>query len=74
MQILNGKHAVCAAVITLALAAPARSQTRELPIAEPMSLSGPRFGLTVLSDGIIRAEKQASGGGRPATRYFMARS
>lgn len=57
MQVLNGKHAVCAAVITLALAAPARSQTPELPIAEPMSLSGPRFGLTVLSDGIVRTLK-----------------
>ncbi len=57
MQVLNGRHAMCAAVITLALAAPALSQTSEVPIAEPMSLSGPRFGVTVLSDGIVRKLK-----------------
>lgn len=57
MQGLNGKHAVWAAVITFALSAPALSQTSEVPIAEPMSLSGPRFGVTVLSDGIVRKLK-----------------
>ena len=54
MQILNGKHVMCAVMVTLALAAPARSQTPAPPVGEPMSLSGPRFGMTVLSDGIVR--------------------
>jgi hypothetical protein len=45
-------------MFTLALAAPARSQTPLPPISEPTSLSGPRFGVTVLSDGIVNKLKQ----------------
>jgi hypothetical protein len=57
MQILNGKHVMCAAMFTLALAGPALSQTPLPPIDEPISLSGPRFGLTVLSDGVVQKLK-----------------
>jgi hypothetical protein len=70
MQVLNGKHAVWAAVISFALAAPALCQTSDLPIAEPMSLSGPRFGMTVLSDGIVRRLKDDGISVAPAVSQF----
>jgi hypothetical protein len=57
MKVLNDKHVMCAALFTLALAAPARSQEPLPPVVEPMSLSGPRFGVTVLSDGIVNKLK-----------------
>ena len=56
MKILKSKHVMCAAML-LALAAPALSQTPVPPVTEPMSLSGPRFGVTVLSDSIVRRLK-----------------
>lgn len=40
--------------LTLALSTPALGQTRVPPVAETVSLSGPRFGATFLSDGIVR--------------------
>lgn len=48
------RHAVCAAVLTLGLSVPALSQTTE-PVAEEINLSGPRFGVTFLDDGIVEA-------------------
>jgi len=49
------------AAMFLALAAPALSQTPLPPVTEPMSLSGPRFGVTVLSDSIVRRLKDDAG-------------
>jgi len=60
MKILKSKHVMCAAML-LALAAPALSQTPVPPVTEPMSLSGPRFGVTVLSDSIVRRLKDDAG-------------
>lgn len=48
------RHAVRAALVTLAFSAPALSQTTVPPVARTVSLSGPRFGSTFLSDGIVR--------------------
>src|SRR5712691_10216759 len=48
------------ALLLVVLAAPARAQFVPTPVAEPetavdeVSLSGPRFGFTHLSDGIVR--------------------
>jgi hypothetical protein len=42
------------ALVTLVLSAPAWSQTSVPPVAETTNLSGPRFGLTILSDGIVK--------------------
>ena len=47
------RHAALAALLTLALCAPALSQTLP-PIAKTADLSGPRFGLTLLSDGVVK--------------------
>src|SRR5580765_7016522 len=41
------------ALLVLGLAAPATSQTLP-PYAKQASLAGPRFGLTLLSDGVVR--------------------
>jgi len=42
-----------AVLLTLILAAPALSQTLPPPVSPPISLSGPRVGFTVLSNGIV---------------------
>lgn len=47
------RHACRAAFLTLMLSTPALSQTLPPPISPPISLSGPRVGFTVLSDGIV---------------------
>jgi hypothetical protein len=57
MQISH-RHAVVAAVLTLGLCAPARSQTTVPPLAKTVSLSGPRFGLTLLADGVVEKLKE----------------
>ena len=46
-------HAAHGALLTLLLCTPAMSQTLP-PYAKTADLSGPRFGLTLLSDGIVR--------------------
>jgi hypothetical protein len=57
MQTLH-RHAVVAAVLTLGLCTPAQSQTTVPPIAKTVSLSGPRFGLTLLADGVVEKLKE----------------
>lgn len=47
------RHATRAAFLTLALGSPAWSQTTVPPADQPVKLSGPRFGVTFLSDGIV---------------------
>ena len=47
------RHAIHAALLTFALCAPALGQTLP-PVAQSANLSGPRFGLTLLSDGIVQ--------------------
>ena len=50
-------HVVYAALLTLGVAAPAMSQTpvsRLPPVAKTANLSGPRFGLTLLADGVVK--------------------
>jgi hypothetical protein len=42
------------ALLTLLLCTPAMSQTSLPPIAKTADLSGPRFGLTLLSDGVVK--------------------
>ena len=53
MQVPNRFPVMSAAVLTLALAAPAFSQTAVPPIEDSIGLSGPRFGVTVLSPSIV---------------------
>ena len=48
------RHAVQGALISLLLCTPALSQTILPPIAKTADLSGPRFGLTLLSDGVVQ--------------------
>jgi hypothetical protein len=47
------RSSLFAVVLTLGLSAEALSQPIVPPLAESVSLSGPRFGLTLLSDGIV---------------------
>jgi len=47
------RHARRAVVLTLVLAAPALSQTVPVPPSYPVNLSGPRIGVTVLSNGVL---------------------
>jgi hypothetical protein len=47
------RHAARAGLLTLLLCAPALSQTLP-PIAKTADLSGPRFGLTLLADGVVK--------------------
>jgi hypothetical protein len=46
-------HALLAGVLVVAAATPAMSQTTIPPVAKTVNLSGPRFGVTSLSPGII---------------------
>jgi hypothetical protein len=48
------RHAAQGALLTLLCCAPALSQTTLPPIAETADLSGPRFGLTLLADGVVK--------------------
>jgi hypothetical protein len=49
------RHAARGALLTLLLCTPALSQTTNLPpIAKTADLSGPRFGLTLLADGVVK--------------------
>jgi hypothetical protein len=48
------RHAAYAGLLTLLFCAPALSQTLP-PIAKTADLSGPRFGLTLLSEGVVKA-------------------
>ena len=49
---------VVAAVLTLGLCTQAQSQTTVPPIAKTVSLSGPRFGMTLLADGVVQKLKE----------------
>jgi hypothetical protein len=46
------RHATCGAILTLLISAPAAAQTLP-PITKSANLAGPRFGLTLMSDGIV---------------------
>ena len=46
------RHGTRAAFLTLALSTPALCQTVP-PVSDTVSLSGPRFGMTVLSEGVV---------------------
>ena len=48
------RHAGLAAALTLLLSAPSLAQTTLPPIAKTADLSGPRFGLTLLADGVVK--------------------
>ena len=48
------RQAARALLVTLLLCSPAFSQTRLPPIARSADLSGPRFGLTLLADGVVK--------------------
>jgi hypothetical protein len=52
---------VTAAVLALTFSTPALSQPIVPPVADIVSLSGPRFGGTFLSDGIVRKLKKDDG-------------
>jgi hypothetical protein len=56
------RHAVGTALVTLAFATPARSQPAPQlpPYAKTADLSGPRFGLTLLSDGVVKKLEERS--------------
>jgi hypothetical protein len=63
-------HAVRTAGLTLAMCAPALSQTALPPVADTVSLSGPRFGFTVLSDGVVKTLKTEGVSVGPALTQF----
>ena len=48
------RFVIRAAVVLLAAAAPAVAQTSTPPVGGVIKLSGPRVGVTVLSDGVVR--------------------
>jgi hypothetical protein len=48
------RRAAHGALLTLLLCTPALSQTTLPPIAKTADLSGPRFGLTLLADGVVK--------------------
>ena len=50
---MKTRPALCAAAVTVMLAAPAFAQTSQPQPVEPISLAGPRFGVTMLSDGVV---------------------
>ena len=52
------RHMMRAAFFTIALSAPALCQTMVPLVPEPISLSGPRFGTTFLSPGVIQRIKE----------------
>ena len=62
-------HATRAAFLILALASPGLSQTVP-PVARTVSLSGPRFGVTSLSQGVIDKLKENSIDIRPVMTQF----
>ena len=64
------RHSVSAGLLTITLATPALSQTSETE-TEPVSLSGPRFGVTVLSQGVIDRLKTVDriSVGSPVTQF-----
>ena len=48
------RGAVRGALLTLALSAPVAAQPTLPPVSKTANLSGPRFGLTLLSDGVVK--------------------
>lgn len=66
----NVVHATRAVCLTLALCTPALSQTAVPPVADTVSLSGPRFGFTVLSEGIVKTLKTEGVKVGPAVTQF----
>jgi len=64
------RHARRAVVLTVVLAAPALCQTAPPPASYPINLSGPRFGLTVLSNGVIDKLKEENIQIRPMITQF----
>jgi len=54
------RHARRAVVLAIVVATPALSQTVPVPPSYPVNLSGPRVGLTVLSDGVINRLREES--------------
>jgi hypothetical protein len=48
------RHAAFGGLLTLVLATPALSQPALPPVAKTADLSGPRFGLTLLADGVVK--------------------
>jgi hypothetical protein len=48
------RHAAFGGLLTLLLSTPALSQTTLPPVAKTADLSGPRFGLTLLADGVVK--------------------
>jgi hypothetical protein len=74
------RHTTSAALLTLGLCTPALGQTLP-PVAHTANLSGPRFGFTLLSDGVVEklAERQIEVGphisqfGWQAEKQFFTR-
>jgi hypothetical protein len=63
------RHAGRTAIFTLLLCTPALSQTLP-PVAHTANLSGPRFGLTLLSDGIVNKLAERDIAVRPYISQF----
>jgi hypothetical protein len=63
-------HAVRTACLTLAMCTPVLSQTALPPIDDPVSLSGPRFGFTALSEGVVKTLKTEGVSIGPALTQF----
>jgi hypothetical protein len=54
MHVAAVRHSVRGACLILVLSTPALSQSIVPPVADTVKLSGPRFGMTFLSDGIVK--------------------
>jgi hypothetical protein len=63
------RHAARGALFTLLFCAPALSQTLP-PIARTADLSGPRFGLTLLSEGVVKKLEERDLNLRPHISQF----
>jgi hypothetical protein len=64
------RHARHALAFTVLLAAPAVSQTIPVPPSYPVNLSGPRLGVTTLSNGVVDKLKEESIDVRPMITQF----
>lgn len=63
------RHTVRAALLILTLGTPAAAQAPP-PVSETVDLSGPRFGLTLLSDGVVGKLREKNLAVGPAVSQF----
>jgi hypothetical protein len=67
---IRAKNCAWAAAIVVLLAAPVFAQTPPPEPVEPISLAGPRFGFTMMSDGVVEKLASRSINVRPTVSQF----